>query len=265
LSIHARRVSFPAEDVLHSDRVFHLLIDSIRDYAIFLLTPQGEVSSWNPGAERIKGYKASEIIGQHFSKFYPPEDLAADKPARELEEAAKVGRFEDEGWRLRKDGTKFWANVIISRVLDENGRLIGFGKITRDLSERREAELQYRRLIEGVNDYAIYSLDPTGRITSWNSGAQRMKGYAPAEILGEHFSKFYTAEDRASGMPARVLEMAATEGHYEGEGWRVRKDRSTLWSSVVVTAIRNEAGELLGFSKITRDVTDRKILLDRLQ
>src|SRR5207248_11186111 len=126
-----------------------LLVDSIRDYAIFLLTPTGEVSSWNSGAERIKGYKASEIIGQHFSKFYPPEDLATDKPARELKEAAKVGRFEDEGWRIKKDGTKFWANVIISRVLDENGRLIGFGKITRDLSERREAELQYRRLIEG--------------------------------------------------------------------------------------------------------------------
>ena len=265
MSINARRVSFPAEDILHSDRIFHLLVDSIRDYAIFLLTPQGEVSSWNPGAERIKGYKAGEIIGQHFSKFYPPEDLATDKPARELKEAAQVGRFEDEGWRIKKDGTKFWANVIISRVLDENGRLIGFGKVTRDLSERREAELQYRRLIEGVNDYAIYSLDPTGRITSWNSGAQRMKGYAPDEIVGQHFSKFYTAEDRASGMPEQVLEMAVTQGHYEGEGWRVRKDGSKLWSSVVVSAIRDEEGALVGFSKITRDVTDRKILLDKLQ
>ncbi|HVH86788.1 MAG TPA: PAS domain S-box protein, partial [Terriglobales bacterium] len=197
--------------------------------------------------------------------FYPPEDLAKDKPGYELEVAAKVGSFEDEGWRLKKDGSKFWANVVITRVLDDRGTLVGFGKITRDLTDRRETELQYRRLIEGVTDYAIYSLDPTGRVTTWNSGARRLKGYEADEIIGQHFSKFYVAEDIAANIPQRVLEIAAKEGHYEGEGWRVRKDGNRFWSSVVVTPIRDEQGALVGFSKITRDVTDRKILLDKLQ
>jgi PAS domain S-box-containing protein len=229
------------------------------------LTPQGYIASWNPGAERLKGYKANEIIGQHFSLFYPPADLSAGKPAHELEVAAKLGSYEEEGWRIKKDGSKFWANVTISRILDEQGSLIGFGKITRDVTERRHAEQQYKRLVEGVTDYAIYSLDVNGRVTSWNAGAQRMKGYQPGEILGQHFSNFYTAEDRARELPRQVLETAAREGHYEGEGWRVRKDGSRFWSSIVVTPLRDEEGELVGFSKITRDVSDRKNLLDKIQ
>src|SRR5579859_9735 len=255
-------------DVLHplqSERVFRLLVESTRDYAIFLLTPEGRVASWNPGAERIKQYKPDEIIGKHFSIFYPPEDLANGKPEMELRVAADVGRFEDEGWRIRKDGSRFWGNVVISAVRDEDGTLIGFGKITRDVTDRREAELRYRLLIEGVSDYAIYSLDANGKITSWNSGAQRIKGYTGEEIIGKHFSHFYTKEDAEAGLPKKVLEAAAAAGHYEGEGWRVRKDGSKFWSSVVVTPLRNDRGELLGFSKITRDVTDRKQLLDTIQ
>lgn len=250
---------------LQSDRVFRLLAESVRDYAIFMLTPEGHIASWNPGAERIKGYKAHEIIGKHFSIFYPPEDLANDKPGMELRVAAETGRFEDEGWRLRKDGTHFWANVVITAVRDENGTLIGFGKITRDITERRDAEMRFRHLIEGVTDYAIFSLDKNGNVTTWNSGAQRIKGYTSDEIIGRHFSRFYPKEDAEAGMPQRVLETAAASGHYEGEGWRVRKDGTKFWSNVVVTALYNDAGELIGFSKITRDITDRRRLLESIQ
>ena len=250
---------------LESELVFRHLVASVQEYAIFMLTPEGNIASWNPGAERLKRYKAEEIIGKHFSIFYPKTDLVWDKPGVELREAAKTGRFEDEGWRIRKDGTRFWANVVITAVRDDEGKLIGFGKITRDLTDRREAELRFRLLVEGVTDYAIYSLDPQGNITSWNSGAERIKGYKAEEIIGKHFSTFYTREDLDSGMPQRVLETAQTTGHYEGEGWRVRKDGSRFWSSVVVTPLRDDERRLLGFSKITRDVSDRKQLLEKIQ
>ena len=157
---------------LHSPEVFRLLVDTVEDYAIFLLDLDGIIRSWNAGAERLKQYKADEIIGKHFSIFYTAPDLAKDKPAYELAVTSKVGRFEDEGWRVRKDGTRFWANVIITRLLDDEGQLIGFGKITRDLTERRMSELRYKLLVQSVTDYAIFSMDPGGHVTSWNSGAQ---------------------------------------------------------------------------------------------
>ena len=250
---------------LQSERVFRLLVESLSDYALFLLTPDGVVASWNPGAERMKRYKPAEIIGRHFSIFYVPGDLEARKPENELRMARETGRHEDEGWRLRKDGTRFWANVVITAIRDTDGQLLGFGKITRDVTDRREAELRYRLLIDGVTDYAIYSLDRHGNITSWNSGAQRIKKYSAEEIIGKHFSQFYTKEDAEAGLPAKVLHTAATTGHFEGEGWRIRKDGSKFWSSVVITPIRDEAGELVGFSKITRDVTDRMKLLEKIQ
>jgi PAS domain S-box-containing protein len=254
-----------SEHPLQSERVFRLLVEGSRDYAIFVLTPEGIVSSWNPGAERMKQYKASEIIGKHFSTFYSAQDKAAGKPERELKTAIKDGRLEDEGWRIRKDGTRFWANVVITPIRDTDGTLLGFGKITRDITDRREAELRHRQLIEGVTDYAIYSLDSKGNVTSWNSGAQRIKQYAAEEIIGKHFSQFYTKEDAAAGLPAKVLAEAANTGHFEGEGWRIRKDGTKFWSSVVVTPLRNEDGELIGYTKITRDITDRMQLLERIQ
>ena len=250
---------------IESPDVFRRLVDTVSGYAIFVLDPSGKISSWNPGAQRLKGYLASEIIGKHFSIFYTPADLAIDKPGHELSAASKAGHFEDEGWRVRKDGTRFWANVIITRLLDDDGQLIGFGKIIRDLTERRLSELRYRLLIESVVDYAIFSLDPGGHVTSWNSGAQRIKGYAPDEIIGKHFSTFYLDEDRKAGIPETVLRTAEKEGHIAGEGWRRRKDGSKFWASVVVTALRDEEGALTGFSKVTRDLTDRKLLLDELQ
>lgn len=251
--------------MLQSEDVYRRLVETVRDYAIFLLTPVGNIASWNPGAKRLKQYSVDEIIGKHFSIFYPEYDIANGKPPMELREAAAEGRYVDEGWRVRKDGTRFWANVTITAIRHEAGELIGFGNITRDLTDRRDAELRYRLLVEGVTDYAIFSLDPTGKVTSWNSGAQRIKGYTADEIVGEHFSRFYTPEDAAGGLPARVLNTAFTSGHYEGEGWRVRKDGSLFWASVVVTPLRDERGELIGFSKITRDVTERKRLLDKIQ
>lgn len=250
---------------LQSEPVFRYLVSSIRDYAIFMLDPKGYVATWNLGAERIKGYKAEEIIGRHFSAFYPQADLDNDKPAFELREAERTGRFEDEGWRLRKDGSRFWANVVITSIRDDGGKLLGFGKITRDLTDRRQVELRYRQLIEAVTDYAIYSLDRNGHITSWNPGAERIKQYKPDEVLGKHFSMFYTPEDRERRMPEYVLHTAATAGHFEGEGWRVRKDGTRFWSSVAVTPVRDEEGAILGFSKVTRDITDRKELLDRIR
>jgi len=246
------------------DGRYALLINSITDYAIYMLDASGHVTSWNPGARRFKGYEAGEILGQHFSRFYTEEDKAAGVPARALATAESEGRFEQEGWRVRQDGTRFWAHVVIDPIRSPAGELIGFAKITRDLTERRAAEdalrqseEQFRVLVEGVTDYAIYMLDPSGRVTSWNTGAQRIKGYAPSEVLGEHFSRFYTEEDRAAGLPEQALATAAAEGRFEKEGWRVRKDGSRFRAHVVIDAIRDEAGGLVGFAKVTRDVTER--------
>jgi PAS domain S-box-containing protein len=240
---------------------FRLLVESVSDYAIFMLDPRGHVASWNLGAERIKGYQAAEIIGKHFSAFYPPEDVAAGKTERELEIATRTGRFEEEGWRVRKDGSLFWANVTITAMHSRDGRLIGFAKVTRDLTERRRAEEETRRfrlLVESVKDYAIFILDPGGHVLTWNLGAERIKGYRANEIIGKHFSIFYPPEDVAAGKTDHELEVAARTGRFEDEGWRVRKDGSLLWANVVITALRNADGSLLGFAKVTRDLTERR-------
>lgn len=250
---------------LSSDESFRLLVDNVVDYAILVLDPEGYIVSWNKGAERLEGYKRDEIIGQHFSIFYTPADLAANKPILGLRTAREEGHLEEEGWRLRKDGSRFWANALITSILDERGNLIGYGTITRDLTEKRLSELRYRLLVEGVQDYAIFSMDPNGVVTSWNLGAERIKGYKPDEIIGKHFSTFYTPEDRANDLPKKVLHTAATEAHFTGEGWRVRKDGTRFWASVVVTALRDDEGRLYGFSKVTRDMTERKRLLDTIQ
>ncbi len=246
------------------DGRYRLLVDSITDYAIYMLDADGVITSWNAGAQRFKGYQASEIIGQHFSRFYSDEDRAAGLPKRGLEKAATEGRYETEGWRVRKDGTRFWAHVIIDPIRLPSGELIGYAKVTRDLTERKRAadtlhrsEEQFRLLVRGVTDYAIYLLDPTGRVTNWNLGAQRIKGYLPEEIIGEHFSKFYTDEDRAKGMPQASLAAAKRDGRFEMEGWRVRKDGSRFWAHVVIDAIPDADGEILGYAKITRDITER--------
>jgi PAS domain S-box-containing protein len=242
-----------------------MLVDAITDYAIYMLDPNGVVSSWNPGAARFKGYEADEIVGHHFSEFYTEEERNAGLPELALKTAATEGRFEREGWRVRKDGTRFWAHVIIDPIRSPDGGTIGYAKVTRDLTERkaaeeslRRSEEQFRLLVQGVTDYAIFMLDPEGRVTSWNAGAQRIKGYTPDEIIGSHFSRFYIPEDLAEGVPARGLAIAARDGRWESEGLRKRKDGSTFWAHVVIDAIRDDGGKIIGFAKVTRDITERK-------
>jgi PAS domain S-box-containing protein len=249
-----------SEDLEREAR-FRLLVESVKDYGIFILSPDGRIETWNAGAERLKGYTAAEIIGRHFSVFYPPADVAAGKCEKELEGASRDGRFEDEGWRVRKDGTRFWANVVITALRNEAGALVGFAKVTRDLTERRAAEDEARRfrlLVESVKDYGIFILSSTGHVETWNAGAERLKGYAAAEIIGKHFSVFYPPADVAAGKCELELEGASRDGRFEDEGWRVRQDGTRFWANVVITALRNEAGALIGFAKVTRDLTERR-------
>jgi PAS domain S-box-containing protein len=243
---------------------FQLLIEAVVDYGIFILDPQGYVVSWNTGAEKLKGYRREEIIGRHFSVFYPPEIVATGWPDEELRRARKYGRFEDEGWRVRKDGSRFWANVVITAVQDASGKLTGFAKVTRDLTERRQheeelraSEERFRLLVESVRDYAVFMLDVDGTVRSWNAGAEAIKGYAGAEIIGRHFSAFYTPEAQMEGKPAAELRAAKANGRIEDEGWRVRKDGTLFWANVVITAIYGRSGDLIGFAKVTRDMTER--------
>ena len=247
-----------------------LLVESVQDYAIFALDVNGCILSWNPGAERVHGYSSDEIIGRYFSILFTPEDLASGKPEREMATALAAGRAEDQSWRLRKDGSRFWANVVITALRDHDGRLLGFAKVTRDLSERRrveealrQSEERFRLLVQSVREYAIFLLDPDGYIASWNEGAERIKGYTSSEIIGKHFSSFYPPEDIAAGKPERELEIATRTGKYEEEGWRIRKDGSRFWGSVLITAIRNDAGHLVGFAKVTRDLTERVAAQER--
>ena len=248
---------------LTDDGRYRVLIDAVTDYAIYMLDPDGYVSSWNSGARRFKGYEEAEILGQHFSRFYTEEDRKSGLPERALKTAATEGRFEGEGWRVRKDGERFWSHVVIDPIRSPNGDLLGFAKVTRDLTERmlaeqslKQSEEQFRILVQGVTDYALYMLDPNGRITSWNLGAQRIKGYLPQEVIGQHYSLFFSEEDREKGEPQRGLEIALREGRFENQGWRIRKDGSRFWANVVIDVIHDERGELLGFAKITRDITD---------
>ena len=240
---------------------YRLLVDAITDYAVYMLDRDGIVTSWNTGAQRLKGYSADEIIGQHFSRFYTPEDRAAGLPEKALRIAAEQGRFDGQGWRVRKDGARFRAHVVIDPIRNGEGEVIGFAKVTRDLTERealRASLEQFRLLVQGVTDYAIFMLDRQGRVTNWNAGAQRIKGYAPDEIIGQHFSTFYLPQDREAGLPQKGLAAALKEGRWEHEGLRVRKDGSTFWAHVIIDAIRDDDGEVIGFAKITRDITERK-------
>src|SRR5215213_7508103 len=287
-----------AEEALrHNEERFRLLVEGVKDYAIFMLDPDGKVASWNEGAHHIKGYHHKEIVGHHFSIFYPEEDLKRSKPERELEIAQQEGSYEEEGWRVRKDGSRFWASVLITALWDEAGGLRGFAKVTRDITERkraeeeirqlnknledrveertsqleaavaeleshqrelRQSEERFRILVEGVSDYAIFMLSPDGSVVSWNEGAERIQGYGASEITGKHFSIFYAEEDVERGLPGEELRVAAAEGRFEEEGLRVRKDGTRYQAEVVKTALRDEAGNLRGFSQVTRDITARK-------
>jgi len=395
--VSSDRTSQPAAEPL-----LQAILESVRDYAIFLLDADGKVATWNAGARAIKKYEPEEIIGQHFSRFYTSADVANGKPQRLLQAAKENGRVEDEGWRVRKDGSHFWADVVITAVTGPDKQLRGFVKVTRDLTGRHEAELALRRseaslsatltsigdgviatdtegrvtrlnpvaaklcgwsqtdavgqpiekvfeivneytrlpaqnpvarvlaegivvglanhtsllardgretpiadsgapirdpsgtmlgavlvfrdvgaeraaeaalraseerlrlMIASIRDYAVFMLDPEGHVATWNPGAEAIKGYRADEIIGRHFSIFYPETDIRAGKPERELVTAAAVGRFEDEDWRLRKDGSRFWGNVVISAIRNDSGELIGFTKVTRDMTDRRMAAAQL-
>ncbi|PLZ03847.1 hybrid sensor histidine kinase/response regulator [Burkholderia sp. WAC0059] len=262
-ALHPDDARAPAGDA--TGRRFEALVEPIEDYAILLLDPHGLITSWNRGAARIKGYEAHEIIGQHFSRFYPPDAVAQRWPEHELEQAALHGRFKDEGWRVRKDGSMFWANVVVTALRERDGTLAGYAKITCDLTAERgqmealrQSEERFRLLVESVSDHAIFMLDPGGHVMSWNSGAANLLGYRPDEIVGHHFSVFYPGGEVAAGQPERQLQAASQRGRSVDEGWQVRQDGSMFWASVTLSAVYDGHGRLGGFAKITRDMTERR-------
>jgi PAS domain S-box-containing protein len=254
-----------ARAVGFSSQWLRLWAESTTDYSIFALAPDGTIISWNRGGETIQGYQPDEILGRHVRVMYTDEDQRAGLPELGLQRAREEGRYEAEGWRVRKDGSLFWANVIINALYTPDGDLLGYGRVVRDISDKKkatddalESDRRFRLLVQGVNDYAIFMLSPEGCVTNWNPGARRIKGYTDEQIIGKHFSCFYTPEDAAAGVPQRGLETATREGRWEAEGWRVRRDGSRFWAHVVIDAIRDEDGELIGFAKITRDITERR-------
>lgn len=257
---------------LVDDRQFRLLVDGIVDYAVYFIDVNGYVRSWNKGAQLLKGYGEKEIVGQHFSRFYTEPDQANQEPQRVLLEAAEKGRFDGQGWRVRKDGSKFWAHVVLDRLQDGRGKVIGFAKITRDITEEKAAkdalevsERRFRLLVSNVVDYAIYLLDVNGTVSSWNTGAQRLKGYDEEDVLGQHFSMFYPPDDVEAKKPWKAMHTAIKEGRFDGYGWRLKKNGERFWAHVVLDPVYDENEDLIGFAKITQDVTQDKEREDALK
>jgi PAS domain S-box-containing protein len=238
---------------------FAQLIGAIADYAIYTLDPAGRIDSWNAGAEKLFGWSAAETIGQPYRMLFSPDDQAAAFPEETLDHVARHGHHEAPAWRVRKNGEHFLCQKVMQASRDAQGEVIGYAVIIREIREVFDSsERTLRTLIEGVVDYALFMLDPNGIVSSWNPGAERLKGYKAEEIVGRHFSRFYTDADREAGAPQRALSIAAAEGRFEAEGWRVRKDGTPFWANVVIDAIRDESGALVGFAKITRDITERR-------
>lgn len=248
----------------HAAKMYGVLVDAIPGHAIYLLSPAGLVLSWNAGAEKLKGYQAREIVGQHFSKFYVEEDRLAGLPEQALRIADKAGRYEGEGWRVKKDGSRFWATVMIQPIRRLSGELIGFGKMIRHepkneaVAEAHRGADKFRQMVQGVVDYAIYTLDPLGLIKSWNAGAERMTGYTLGRAIGLNFSTFYPKSDRESGIPQASLEAATRLGSYEAEIWQVQENGKPFRAHVIIDAIRDDRGVLVGFVEVARETDDKR-------
>jgi PAS domain S-box-containing protein len=265
---HEKVLSGAANDI----DLYQKMIEEIQDYSIILMDRNGIIQNWNKGAEKIKGYTDKEIIGKHFSIFYLPEDLSRNLPDRLIHEAVKNGSSSQEGWRKKKNGSHFWGNITITAIHDDKNNVIGFSKVTRDLTDKKLAEdklriseERYHQMIAEVQDYAIILLNENGIIQNWNAGAEKIKGYNAKEIVGRSFETFYTKEDREAGLPFTLLGTARTEGKAMQEGWRVRKDGTKFWGTIVITALHNKAGDIIGFSKVTRDLTLQKIANDKVE
>jgi len=251
--------------------LYQKMIEEIQDYAIILMDKEGYIQNWNKGAQKIKLYSESEILGKHFSIFYLPKDLENNLPFQLMLEAKETGRAFQEGWRKRKDGSKFWASVTITALHDEDNKVIGFCKVTRDLTDRklaedklRMSEERYHQMIAEVQDYAIILLSAEGVIQNWNVGAENIKGYTAAEAVGNKFEMFYTEQDRKINLPYKLLAEAKEKGKALQEGWRVRKNGTKFWGTIVITALHNKEGHVIGFSKVTRDLTTQKASEEKL-
>jgi PAS domain S-box-containing protein len=273
-----------AKQKLQEER-FQKLVTEVEDYAVILLDADGTIISWNKGAEKIKGYTAGEIVGRNYRVFYAKEDRDALLPDTLLATATTTGKATHEGWRVRKDGTRFWGNIVITAIHDDEGSIAGYLKVTRDFTERKiaednysnyveelkikndelkQSEERYHKMVTEVADYVIILLDKSGKILDWNKGAEKIKGYKADEILGKSFRLFYSKEDKDSKLPESLLKRAEENGSTTHEGWRIRKDGTRFWGSVAITTLYNDSGEILGFSKVTRDLTDKKIAEDKL-
>lgn len=259
-----------AEAALRAEEQLRLLLDSVHDYAIFALDLEGRVASWNEGAYRLTGYTADEILGHSLHRLYLPADIAVGKPEHELQTALATGRSEDESWRLRKDGSTFWANEIITPLRAADGTQVGFAKVIRDLSERIRAqqavqasEERLRLILDSINDYAIITQDEEGRIVDWNSGAEQVFGYTAAEVVGKPNAMLFTPEDRRKDEPAREMQQARTTGRAADERWHIRKDGTRFFASGVLTPL--QANARTGYVKVARDLTERRQMEERLE
>ena len=240
-------------------------VRAVRGCVLLLLDTSGEILVSNDGAKALTGYSEEELKGKAYIDLFSTTGLEARPPVEALQIAAREDVYEAQVWLKRKDGSQLWASLSLGVVLDDDDSVRGYAALIRDAAGKRAndtmvstSERQFRMLVDGVRDYAIYMLDPDGYITNWNAGAAVIKGYSAEEIIGRHFSTFYTEEDRLRGEPQRGLEAALRDNSFQNEAWRVRKDGSLFWASIVIDPIYDEQGNLLGYAKITRDITDRR-------
>ena len=271
---NAADVGGRAEDSLNADSaLYHFLVDSLTEYAVFAISPSGSVMSWNQGAKDTFGYAASEIIGRSFDFIFTPEDRRSGVPQDELAAALSGNRIHRDRWHVHKDGTRFWGTNTLQSLYDANGKLLGFTKLVHDTTASylarqalNDSEQQLRLLVESVSDFAILSIDLGGKITSWNSGAQKVFGYAQSEMIGGEFSGLYCAEDVAGGLPSNQLGKTALYGSSSIESWLVRKDGSRFLASGKLTQLkRDAAGDVRGFVSIVHDTTAQHATTEELR
>ncbi len=254
--------------VCDTNQLYRLIFESAQDFAILTTDPRGHVTSWNPGAEKLFRYSARQMTGMSIERVFAPADRRRAVHRREMAHALQNGRAEDSRWLLRRDGTAFWADGLLMPLRNDAAKLIGFLKIVRDSTPKKiveECNERFRHLVEHITDYAVFMLDEDGIVTTWNKGAERTKGYKANEIVGRHISVFYTSEDCRAKLPQRELTAARRKGQFQTEGWRLRKNRSRFWANEIITPIKNHDGAVIGFTTISRDLTEQREAEDALR